>query len=377
MAESRLITVAIHTGDRAIELKNQLEAEGIPVTLQNVNLEHPTVSSGMRVRIPETDLPLALRIIENQDIFRSYDEEHRQTDRSFLVPVDFSDYSLQAACAAFRIAQAHKGEIVLLNSYIDPYLGSNMQLTDALTFDISAEADARRKVEQSAHAQMRHFTRQIRELIKNGTIPPVKFTTTIAEGVAEDAIDEYAKLNTPYMIIMGTRGTERKAAEMIGSVSAEVINRCRCTVLTIPETFHPSEKASPHKVLFLCNFDQGDILALDTVARIFNRSDAEVIMAQVDGRRRILDRMNTPAPAEVERLVSYCSKNYPRFTFSTMNVTVDRGLDALRTVLTDNNVDLIVIPHRHRRSILGRLLNHGLSQQLILGTDIPMLVIRV
>ena len=99
MAESRLITVAIHTGDRAIELKNQLEAEGIPVTLQNVNLEHPTVSSGMRVRIPETDLPLALRIIENQDIFRSYDEEHRQTDRSFLVPVDFSDYTPPAACA--------------------------------------------------------------------------------------------------------------------------------------------------------------------------------------------------------------------------------------------------------------------------------------
>ena len=111
MAESRLITVAIHTGDRAIELKNQLEAEGIPVTLQNVNLEHPTVSSGMRVRIPETDLPLALRIIENQDIFRSYDEEHRQTDRSFLVPVDFSDYSLQAACAAFRLAQAHNSGI--------------------------------------------------------------------------------------------------------------------------------------------------------------------------------------------------------------------------------------------------------------------------
>ena len=41
----RLITVAIHTYDRAIELKNLLEKEGIEVLLQNVNLEHPTVSS--------------------------------------------------------------------------------------------------------------------------------------------------------------------------------------------------------------------------------------------------------------------------------------------------------------------------------------------
>ena len=65
----RLITVAIHTYDRAIELKNLLEKEGIEVLLQNVNLEHPTVSSGVRVRIHENDLPLALRIIEHREIF--------------------------------------------------------------------------------------------------------------------------------------------------------------------------------------------------------------------------------------------------------------------------------------------------------------------
>lgn len=112
MTDSRLITVAIHTCERAVELKSLLESEGIPVVLQNVNLEHPVVSSGMRVRIPETDLPLALRIIENTEIFRSKDIEKQQTDHSFLVPVDFTDYSIQAACAAFRIANAHKGEIV-------------------------------------------------------------------------------------------------------------------------------------------------------------------------------------------------------------------------------------------------------------------------
>ena len=51
----RLITVAIHTYDRAIELKNLLEKEGIEVLLQNVNLEHPTVSSGVRVRIDKSE----------------------------------------------------------------------------------------------------------------------------------------------------------------------------------------------------------------------------------------------------------------------------------------------------------------------------------
>ena len=66
---NRLITVAIHTYDKAVALRSLLESEGIKVTLQNVNLEQPTVSSGIRVRILESDLPLALRIIENHEIF--------------------------------------------------------------------------------------------------------------------------------------------------------------------------------------------------------------------------------------------------------------------------------------------------------------------
>ncbi len=62
--ERRLITVAIHTYEKAVALKALLESEGVETILQNVNLEHPVVSAGMRVRIHEDDLPLALRIIE-------------------------------------------------------------------------------------------------------------------------------------------------------------------------------------------------------------------------------------------------------------------------------------------------------------------------
>ena len=48
---NRLITVAIHTFDRALELKNTLEEEGIEVVLHNVNLDEKVVASGVRVRI--------------------------------------------------------------------------------------------------------------------------------------------------------------------------------------------------------------------------------------------------------------------------------------------------------------------------------------
>ena len=117
--ESRLITVAIHTFDRAQALKSVLESEGVETVLQNVNLSQPVVSSGVRVRIRETDLPLALRIIENIDIFTNgspADSEGKQP--IILVPVDFSAYSALACDIAFHIATEHRASICILNTYI-------------------------------------------------------------------------------------------------------------------------------------------------------------------------------------------------------------------------------------------------------------------
>ena len=71
--DDRLITIAIHTYERALELKSLLESEGIEAVLQNVNLSSPIISSGVRVRIKEHDLPAALRIIENREIFLGLD----------------------------------------------------------------------------------------------------------------------------------------------------------------------------------------------------------------------------------------------------------------------------------------------------------------
>ena len=54
---NRLITVAIHTFDRAVDLKNTLEEEGIEVKLHNVNLDEKVLGSGVRVRIREPTYP--------------------------------------------------------------------------------------------------------------------------------------------------------------------------------------------------------------------------------------------------------------------------------------------------------------------------------
>ena len=51
MANDRLITLAIHTFDKATEMREVLQQEGIPCELHNINLSSPEVGVGVRVRI--------------------------------------------------------------------------------------------------------------------------------------------------------------------------------------------------------------------------------------------------------------------------------------------------------------------------------------
>ncbi len=62
--EDNLVTVAIHTYEKAQILKSVLEAHGIEAYIQNVNQILPVVSAGVRVRIRESDLARALGVIE-------------------------------------------------------------------------------------------------------------------------------------------------------------------------------------------------------------------------------------------------------------------------------------------------------------------------
>ena len=57
--EKQLVTLAIHTYEKAQILKTLLESEGIEAYIHNVNQIQPVISAGVRIRIKEGDLPRA------------------------------------------------------------------------------------------------------------------------------------------------------------------------------------------------------------------------------------------------------------------------------------------------------------------------------
>lgn len=375
MEEDRLITVAIHTYDHAVALKNMLEREGVTAVLHNVNLSTPVVSSGVRVRIKESDLPQALRIIENSEIFAPKKECAQSSDDAepiILVPVDFSDYSMKATVMAFDVAYRHKARIMLLHSFINPALSKRVQLTDSFSFELAESQEVGNALMRAARITMDLFEAQLRQRIKDGEIPPVKFSNLITEGVPEDVINETAKTLSPILIVMGTRGADRKEEELIGSVTAEVLDSCKFPVFSIPENISLERVSDISHLIFFSNLEQEDLLAIEAIHRLFVHTPLEITIVHVPGKKEL----SSSDRKAIKSLVEYCRNHYPSFTFNSDEIALGTLGDDYRRIAREHKVNLVALPNK-KRNVFFRFFNPSLAHRLLLHADIPMLVIPV
>ena len=375
MEEDRLITAPIHTYDHAVALKNMLEREGVTAVLHNVNLSTPVVSSGVRVRIKESDLPQALRIIENSEIFAPKKECAQSADDAepiILVPVDFSDYSMKATVMAFDVAYRHKARIMLLHSFINPALSKRVQLTDSFSFELAESQEVGNALMRAARITMDLFETQLRQRIKDGEIPPVKFSNLITEGVPEDVINETAKTLSPILIVMGTRGADRKEEELIGSVTAEVLDSCKFPVFSIPENISLERVSDISHLIFFSNLEQEDLLAIEAIYRLFVHTPLEITIVHVPGKKEL----SSSDRKAIKSLVEYCRNHYPSFTFNSDEIALGTLGDDYRRIAREHKVNLVALPNK-KRNVFFRFFNPSLAHKLLLHADIPMLVIPV
>ncbi len=364
MSAPRLITIAIHTCEKAIALKKLLEVNGVEARLQNINLEHPQVSSGMRVRISESDLPKALLVVENEAAAAS--KVNDATSRSeILVPVDFSDYSTEAAKVAYQLAKMHKAQLTLLHAFTSTRNVVRTQLTDVLTYD-SEPTENFADLKIAAEHQLQLFIKALS--LDAGDSVAIK--SICLEGIPEEVITHYVKENTPLLIVMGTRGADKKEQELVGSVTAEVLDTCRRPVLTIPEGFTSGEIMNIDKVMFLCRGEQNDILALQRTYDLFGRNFSSIVFGYLRTKRW------ETSVSSIESLAVYCAKNYPKINFSLEAIEINPGDSDNYRGNAEKSLDLIVVSNK-RKSAFARLFNPGIAHRLLFNADIPMIVIPI
>ena len=370
MAET-FITLAIHTYDYAVALRDRLVASGIEVQLENVDISNPSPAPGVRVRIPESLLPKALRIVEAdaaQGASQVVERLEGLHDR-ILVPVDFSDSSINAVKTAFAFAHALKLKPEIMHVFATPYFDGSLSLTDNFTLDIR-DTEVRKNLLDAAHDEMSRFRKKILALIGDGTLPPVKFSTTVREGLPEDVILDYTRSTPPQLVVMCTRSVKKKATQIMGSVTAEVLDACRVPVFTIPEDYNFHGFASLFPSVVFCNVDQHDLLAMDLFIRLFKSVPATIFLIPVN------EKAGSKLNGRMIALRKYFADRYSGYDF-ICEIPSSKDLRALmHNLIEDHKINMLVVPNK-KKNIFARLINPGIAHKVIFEADAPMLALPV
>lgn len=368
--EDKLVTLAIHTFEKAQILKTILETEGIEVYIHNVNQIQPVVSAGVRVRIKESDLPHALRIIEDSK-WLSEDTEEESTApqvKKILIPVDFSDYSIKACKLGINYAYQAGAEVMIMHAYFSPYFPSAIPMGDTLAYQVNEEESVQ-NVLKRVQIDMENICTMINRKIQAGELPKVKYNYVLREGLPEEEIIAYCKEYHPTLIVMGTRGKSQKDMDLIGSVTGEVIEVNKVPVLAIPENIRFNDLSDAKNIAFATSFNQRDLVAFDEFMEIIKGYDVNIHLFNISTSK---DEWNEIRLTGVNE---YFKKQYPDANISHTVLADGDLLLAIEKFVRDKQIDVIALS-TYRRNILARMFNPSIARKMLFHTDTPLLVMH-
>ena len=378
MEEEKLVTLAILTYSKAQILKNVLENEGIESYIHNVNLIQPVISSGVRIRIKESDLPRALSIIEGsawlaEDVVKEHvqDTEKKRKTAIILIPVDFSDNSMKACGLGINFAAQIKAEVVLMHVYFSPvYMPSLQYATEGYGIPYEAELGIKTMLD-NVHQRLKDMTDKIDKLMADGEIPTVKYTCLLREGIPEEEILAFAREESPLMIVMGTRGENMAEYGLMGSVTAEVIERSPVFVYSIPEEAGLTNFKEIHKVAFITNFDQRDLIAFDSLITTFKDYNFEIYFIHLNSN----EERRTWNEIKLSGIKEYFHKQYPDLAINYSLVTEDSFFNNLDDYVKKECIDVLCVSN-YKRNVFARLFNPSIAKKMIFHSRTPILVIK-
>lgn len=371
--EDKLVTLAIHTNEKAEILKSVLESENIEVHIDDVDKDHP-VSAGVRIRIKESDLPKALSVVENRHLFRYDDEETYRTDDGrprILIPVDFSDYSLKACRIAFNIAKSLNAKVKILHVYFNPYYPTALPMAEAFAYQGKEEKEFQNIIEK-VKENIQRLCNTIDAKISSGEFPAVNYSYVLREGLPEEEIVTFTKEYKPALIVMGTRGKNQKDADLIGSVTAEVIEMTRIPLMAIPENTRFSSITEVNKIAFLTNFSQRDLISFDAMVKLLEPYKANLTIEIIHISVKKTDQWDE---IKLEGIKAYFSKQYPESTISYKLIDTDDMLKSLDEYIRNDKIDILALT-TSKRNIFARMFSPSISRKMLFHSDTPLLVLR-
>jgi nucleotide-binding universal stress UspA family protein len=154
----------------------------------------------------------------------SNDERRKIVISNILVPIDGSEYSLNAAQYAARIGRNEKAKLFSIH-IVTPRMQYGYTTPAASSIESQNYEDIKNKVES--------WFDVVRNMTKNEGIPDIKTEIFIDVKSIIESIIDYARRKNIDLIVIGTRGRTGLKRFFTGSVANGVVQHAHCSVLVV------------------------------------------------------------------------------------------------------------------------------------------------
>ena len=267
--------------------------------------------------------------------------------KKFLVPIDFSDTSLNAARYAVALTKdIPDARIILYHVY------SRISFA-TLT---SKEEGSRQLVSE---AELNEIKTKISEGNDN-------ITCVAEEGSFVENIGDYVMGNYMELVVMGITGSSRITQVFMGTNTLNVIRNITCPVMIIP----PDAKFTGlKKVVFTSDFkDVARTTPFFALKKILDTFKPQLDILNVDSEHyvELTNQFKIEREAMEDKLGSY----QPEFSF----LRAYDFLDGINSFVETKNIDAIIsVPHKH--SFLSQLFKTSHTKKLAYHSHVPIIAV--
>jgi len=274
---------------------------------------------------------------------------------NFIVPIDFSDASKNAARYAAHIANGvSDAHIILYNVFDALEYGS-----DSSPLGTDEEEDASRKaiVELALGSVQTELA----------TITNAKISLVAEENNRFlDTLEEYVVKNNIQLIIMGITGATRLGQIFMGSNTLNIVQRNIAPVIIVPPDAH---SVSAKNVMLLTDFqDVEATIPVETVKSVLDLFKPRLHIVNVDHEHYV--QVTDEYKAERTKLENQLKAYNPEFYF----IRLFDFIEATNQFVSDNNIDLILtFPRKH--SFLSNMFKTTSTSKLAYHSHVPIVAI--
>lgn len=285
-----------------------------------------------------------------------------------FVPVNFSEYSINALNYAITLGQKIPSEITLVHCSYPLKESESEEITDqsiAAAGGTETVVKSAKSIEEQltklVHAQVDKFSEEQK---KN-----LKFITKVVEGYPEDVLVELSKKADPDVIVMGTKSKGETIKELLGSVTSDVVKNAKVPVLAVPaESSINLDKIS--NILFVTDFSTSDYRSLHKLVRLI--TPFQTCIHAVRFSTSEPDRFDK---MKLEEMRYYCDQTYRNHQIRFEYMTSDNFIESLDQLITKEHISLIAMT-RHKRNVISQIFHPSFTRKILFHTDIPLLVLH-